>query len=209
MQEFKKLSEHETFEEYREAYEAFLEKHPDLKHARQAYFDLTNRIWEELRNVEARTVERVNALAKEHDEAKMRVFEARFEANRKETEERIAAIRKETEERLTLENFRCETRLANDRHEAEKRHKEEHGVLMAQIREQKQEREARHQIELARIEEIKKETDRRIEDDRKEFASQKRWLVGIFVTGIGIIGAVIYTVITLTNAIAANSNMPV
>ena len=44
MPDFKHAFEHETFEEFREAYKEFLEKHPDLKHAREAYVELEARI---------------------------------------------------------------------------------------------------------------------------------------------------------------------
>ena len=199
---FKPMFDYETFEEYADAFREFLEKHPEYKSAREAYFSLMVRLWRLIEETEERTVEKIDALAKECDEARQRVADARLEANRKEREEWAAAQKRDTEERLSAESARSEARLASDRRESEARHEREHRVLMAQIHEQKQEREARHQIELARIEEGRKEALARAEADRKEFASQKRWLIGIFLTGVGLIAAVVYTVVALTGEIA-------
>ena len=54
---------------------------------------------------------------------------------------------------------------------------------------------------MAIIKADREAAEARIANDRKEFASQKRWLIGIFVASVGIIGAVIYSLITITNAI--------
>ena len=183
----------EFFERSRKEIEARIED--DRKTKDKRYEDIFKRFEESRIAFEAALAEM------RHTNMRIIGVDLSWKEVRKLMEDRVNADRRATDMRLQADRIASEARLDKELHAAEERHEKARLAVELKLENERLIAEARLEKERltseARLEKERLASEARILADRKEFASQKRWLIINFVGIIGVLAGLIGIIVAI------------